>query len=47
MRKLLLVILIGMVLALNIFGAVKQIVSMIEEKELDTIPAATVVYVEE
>lgn len=47
MRKLLLVTLIGMVLALDIFGAVKQIVSMFEEKEVDTIPAATIVYVEE
>lgn len=49
-RKLLLVVLIGMVLALDVFGIVKEAVSYFEEQtqEIDTNPAGTItVYVEE
>jgi len=49
-RKFLLVVLIGMVLALDVFGVVKEVVSYIEEQnqEIDTNPAGTItVYVKE
>lgn len=45
MRKILLVTMIGMVLVFDVFGAVKEIMSYFEEKEVDT--SVTVVYVEE
>lgn len=50
MRKLLLVVLIGMVLALDVFGIVKEVVSYFEKQtqEIDTNPAGTItVYIEE
>ena len=50
MRKLLLVVLIGMVLAIDVFGVVKEVVSYFEEQtqEIETNPAGTtIVYVKE
>lgn len=51
MRKLLLVVLIGIVLALDVFGVAKGIVTFIEEQklnEMDTNPPGTItVYVKE
>lgn len=47
MRKLLLVVMIGIVLAFDVFGAVKEIVSYFEEKEANTNESVTIVYVEE
>ena len=50
-RKLLLVVLIGIVLALDVFGVAKEIVTFIEEQkidEMDTNPPGTItVYVKE
>lgn len=50
-RKLLLVVLIGIVLALDVFGVAKEIVTFIEEQKLDEMdtnpPGTTIVYVEE
>ena len=49
-RKLLLVVLIGLVLALDVFGLVQEVVSFIEEQtqEIDTNPPRTItVYVKE
>lgn len=49
MRKLLLVVLIGIVLALDVFGVAKEIVTFIEEQKLEDIntnpPGTITVYV--
>ena len=50
MRKLLLVVLIGIVLAFDVFGLVQEVVSYFEEQtqEIDTNPPGTItVYVKE
>lgn len=51
MRKFLLVVLIGMVLALDVFGIAKEVKTFIEKKqleEMDTNPPGTIViYVKE
>ena len=50
MRKLLLVVLVGMVLAMDMCGIVKEIITFIEtrqEVEDDMDGVATIVYVEE
>lgn len=49
MRKMLLVVMIGMVLAFDVYGVVKEVVSYfkMEEQANDLDGVATIVYVEE
>lgn len=46
MRKLLLVIFIGLVLAMNLYGIVNEAIDIYEEKFADEIKGYTIVHVE-
>lgn len=46
MRKLLLVLLIGLVLAMNLYGIVNELVSYYEENCVREINGCTIVYME-
>lgn len=46
MRKLLLVLLVGLVLAMNLYGIVNEIISYCEDNYAKEVNGCTIVYVE-